>query len=217
MLLCSKCKKWTHYACTKLPAYQLFLLINTSRKYTCEAFTVAPHEFKEKWQVNTDQPNESTFTDDGKTFDLISRIEKCIVNTITATHNDGKDETIAVLKEELRHQKSIASQALEFKSKLSDSTASTRQEETINKVDKQMRILSQQMEEISTIKLNMMEILMRANKANEAVTMSMENTRDVLGKNAEACQSISNNLTMISKNIQLYNSIKAVNEHAKTS
>lgn len=83
--------------------------------------------------------------------------------------------------------------------KLSDSTASTRQEETINKLDKQMRILSQQMEEISTITLNMMENLMRA---NEAVAMSMENTCDVLGKNAEACQSLSKNLTMISKNIQ---------------
>ena len=57
MIECSKCKKWTHFPCTQLPIYQLYVLVNSARKYTCEKCANVPSEFKEKWtstDVNKD-------------------------------------------------------------------------------------------------------------------------------------------------------------------
>jgi len=50
IIQCSKCSEWTHYECTNLPAYQLHLLITTTRRYTCEVCSNVPLEFKQKWE-----------------------------------------------------------------------------------------------------------------------------------------------------------------------
>ena len=49
MIQCSKCRLWTHYRCTRLPTYQLYLLTSTSRRYNCEKCTNVPPSFIDKW------------------------------------------------------------------------------------------------------------------------------------------------------------------------
>ena len=189
MLHCSKCKKWTHYICTKLPVYQLFLLISTSRKFTCEMCTTVPSDFIEKWQIATptvsNKPHNYAPCDDSKTQELIARLENCIVTAITDTHNYGKDETISMLKDELVHQKSITDKALELKPKLdyivekvssSSESILVAQQETFNKMEKQMKRLGQQIDEISALNQKVNENLIQVSKVNDAVSLSMEST-----------------------------------------
>ncbi|CAC5383862.1 unnamed protein product [Mytilus coruscus] len=59
MIQCDKCQRWTNYKCTKLPAYQLYMLENTSRKYTCKTCTNVPRNFSNKWEPssNTEEKN----------------------------------------------------------------------------------------------------------------------------------------------------------------
>jgi hypothetical protein len=49
MIHCSKCQQWTHYKCTLLPAYQLYMFVSTTRKFTCEMCSNVPIRFKQKW------------------------------------------------------------------------------------------------------------------------------------------------------------------------
>ena len=41
---CSICHNWIHFQCTKLPAYQIQIFINTNRKLTCENCANQPEE-----------------------------------------------------------------------------------------------------------------------------------------------------------------------------
>ena len=48
MLRCTECKLLTHFGCTKLPAYQLFLYKTSKRRFLCEICTgEVPKEFHE--------------------------------------------------------------------------------------------------------------------------------------------------------------------------
>lgn len=42
---CCSCKSWSHFSCTKLPRYQLFVFVSTSRKFTCEKCVEIPEDF----------------------------------------------------------------------------------------------------------------------------------------------------------------------------
>ena len=46
MIQCKTCQGWTHYACTDLPTYQLYILVTTSRKYTCKQCVNVPTDTK---------------------------------------------------------------------------------------------------------------------------------------------------------------------------
>ena len=39
MIQCCTCRSWLHFACTKLPAYQILTFSKTQRKFTCENCT----------------------------------------------------------------------------------------------------------------------------------------------------------------------------------
>ena len=44
MIECSACHNWIHFQCTKLPAYQIQIFIDTNRKFTCENCADQPEE-----------------------------------------------------------------------------------------------------------------------------------------------------------------------------
>ena len=44
MIECSICHNWIHFQCTKLPAYQIQIFIDTMRKFTCENCADQPEE-----------------------------------------------------------------------------------------------------------------------------------------------------------------------------
>ena len=100
------CKRWTHYPCTKLPAYQLFILTRTSRKYTCELCTEVPLDLKNKWKTNSAVPIKITDAHvpsdiDSKTIEIITRFEQSLVDTLTSVHKSDKDELIHQHKTDL--------------------------------------------------------------------------------------------------------------------
>ena len=65
---CHECKSWTHYNCSKLPPYQLFLYETTQRKYTCEFCAdideeiikeyMTKEEIKKEYKTNTEARSE---------------------------------------------------------------------------------------------------------------------------------------------------------------
>lgn len=106
MMQCNRCQGWTHYACTKLPIYQLYLLVHTSRRYTCETCSNVTPTFYEKWAnkesvESTDNPNMSI-----KTLEIVSRIENSVVQAITSLNHTNQDEKINNLQHELQTLKS---------------------------------------------------------------------------------------------------------------
>ena len=42
MIQCCICQSWLHFACTKLPAYQILIFSKTQRKFKCENCTEEP-------------------------------------------------------------------------------------------------------------------------------------------------------------------------------
>ncbi|XP_071176370.1 probable DNA repair protein RAD50 [Mytilus edulis] len=100
MICCSDCHRWTHYLCTKLPSYQLYTLINSKRKYSCEICSIVPGEFLSKWPdsieptkptsvnvgVNTE---ETTHLSLNATQDKSTETSVCSANT-TLTEKDTK-------------------------------------------------------------------------------------------------------------------------------
>lgn len=92
MIQCCKCQKWTHYRCTRLQVYQLYLLTSTSRRYTCAKCTTVPTSFVEKCNIsskeseqNTKVENEHILTNIVRTFEILERIENSVVCEITKT------------------------------------------------------------------------------------------------------------------------------------
>ena len=110
MIQCSNCQNWTHYLCSKLPAYQLFTLINSTRRYTCENCAKVPTDFKEKWDpINTHSEPKNTqsvavYDNYEKTLAIVRRIEQSLVSTITSTHKNNQDDKISSLQDQLEKQ-----------------------------------------------------------------------------------------------------------------
>jgi len=54
MIECKSCHKWTHYLCTKLPAYQVTALVTSTRRYDCRQ-CVEPNNEMDMKCVNYDK------------------------------------------------------------------------------------------------------------------------------------------------------------------
>ena len=106
MIQCNKCSEWTHYECTLLPAYQIHLLVTTSRRYTCEACSNVPIEFKNKWSHISIPVTNSTKTTE-ITHEIVNRIEKSVIAAITETHEKCQSELIHELKLQLDHERKL--------------------------------------------------------------------------------------------------------------
>ena len=104
MIHCSKCHQWTHYKCTLLPPYQLYMFVNTTRKFPCEICSNVPIRFKQKWepcvQETFDKPSSDTTQkecDHSKTLEIVNRIEQSIVTALTTIHDSSQEEKIKIL------------------------------------------------------------------------------------------------------------------------
>ena len=125
MIQCNKCQGWTHYLCTKLPIYQLYLLVHTSRRYTCEKCSNVTPAFREKWasklETEKDHPTQNSGNID-KTQEIVSRIDNSIVDTITSLHKTNQDDKIQSLQQELQNLKLNSKKIEHIELKLDDLT-----------------------------------------------------------------------------------------------
>ncbi len=64
VLKCSTCSNFVHFPCSSLPAYMLYSLSNSNKKYVCEVCTATPEPFLTNIVTNicntTEKKNEST-------------------------------------------------------------------------------------------------------------------------------------------------------------
>ena len=117
MIQCCKCQKWK---ITGLQVYQytnyiVYLLTSTSRRYTSEKCIIVPISFVEKCNIsskeireseqNTKVENEHMLTNSISTFEILERIEKCVVCAIIKTHENNQDEMIIKLKLDLQNER----------------------------------------------------------------------------------------------------------------
>ena len=131
MIQCSKCEMWTHYECTKLPIYQLYLLTSTKRRYDCEKCTTVPESFKQKWQndyhdditvrkTEHETSNDTCSAESDKTMKILQRIENSVVEAITQTHAKAQDEIINQLKSDIQREQYFNKQMTEVNGKLEE-------------------------------------------------------------------------------------------------
>jgi hypothetical protein len=116
MIQCHECNSWTHYLCSKLSVYQLFTLVNSSRRYTCELCAKVTKPFKDKWEAKLSTvPHEKTETENREkvelqkeeTLEIVKRIENGVVTAITKSHESGEREIINELRSELQSKNQI--------------------------------------------------------------------------------------------------------------
>ena len=186
MIECSKCKKYTHYLCTHLPVYQLYVLINSARKYTCEQCANVPAEFSDKWKLLGNEQNKTADNIDNKTLEFVSRMEKTVTQTLTSIYNNGKDEIISQLKAEVDEQKKITSKALSIDNKLDEIL-----ESNLNLAQNFNTEISKNMD---LIKSKLIDITKRSEKTEtelKTMSQSLKSTSDTFIETTKACESMS--------------------------
>ena len=116
MIQCHECNSWTHYLCSKLPVYQLFTLVNSSRRYTCELCAKVTKPFKDKWEAKLStvphkkseaENSEKAELQKEETLEIVKRIENSVVTAITNSHESGEREIINQLRSELQSKNQI--------------------------------------------------------------------------------------------------------------
>ena len=70
---CSKCKVLTHYTCSKLPGYFVYLIKSSTRKYVCAACSDPPEEFIKLYDSSTD---DETITMKEVVHDVFQEIKR---------------------------------------------------------------------------------------------------------------------------------------------
>ena len=98
MLKCTECKHFTHFECTKLPAYQLFLYKTSKRRFICESCAgPVPDEFLERAnQVNN--------------FLNLKELIKSLQESLTAKSEESK--SFLEKAREVKHQNTILKQKI---------------------------------------------------------------------------------------------------------
>ena len=173
------CKGWTHYSCTKLPAYQLFILSRTSRKYTCELCTEVPLDLKNKWKNNSAVPIKITDAHvpsdiDSKTIEIITRFEQSLVDTLTSVHKSGKDELSHQLKTDLEQKNELDLKVTKLESSIVNSVTTMHNQEKEEMINKLKADLEQQ--QLSCLKTSELDTNLQAlsNHLEKLVTMNTE-------------------------------------------
>ena len=70
---CSKCKVLTHYTCSKLPGYFVYLIKSSTRKYVCAACSDPPDEFIKLYDSS---PDDETITTKEVVHDVFQEIKR---------------------------------------------------------------------------------------------------------------------------------------------
>ena len=94
MIQCSNCKLWLHYFCTQLPAYQLYSLVSTARKYTCNTCVHVPEEFGEAVTLHSARYLPVDVTNTLSTSTSTQTLEPEQLGTSTTTSVDNNTQTI---------------------------------------------------------------------------------------------------------------------------
>lgn len=207
MMQCNRCQGWTHYVCTKLPVYQLYLLVHTSRRYTCETCSNVTTSFYEKWTNKgavepSDNPNLSN-----KTLEIVSRIENSVVQAITSLNQSNQDEKINNLQHELQITKSNSKAIEGVEKKLEDLTQVMHESKDLIST----RCTSEEVTKISEqIKKDKVTVINHLKPLQEKIS-SLENTiqAPVFEILATKLENMSTELESINKNLeQTYKSIE---------
>jgi hypothetical protein len=111
MIMCTNCKSRTHFVCTELLLYQLYLLTRTSRKYTCVQCAIVPQKFKENWDsslrpnINFADNNSGKGNTNPDFETLVTNLEDKLTTAISNVHKASYDKDILKLKTELNDEK----------------------------------------------------------------------------------------------------------------
>ena len=95
MISCTDCRVWIHFECTELPLYQLYSLVSTKRKFTCEKCSKIPDDFLSKFQeIHMHHERKPTYADTGTNTNHILQTSNIGTNTmdILQTPNNEKQE-----------------------------------------------------------------------------------------------------------------------------
>ena len=111
MIMCTNCKSRTHFVCTELLLYQLYLLTRTSRKYTCVQCAIVPQKFKENWDsslrpnINFADNNSGKGNTNPDFETLVTNLADKLKIAISNVHKASNDKDILKLKTELNDEK----------------------------------------------------------------------------------------------------------------
>ena len=106
MIMCTNCKSWTHFVCTELPLYQLYLLTSTSGKCT-----IVPQKIKENGDsrlrpnINFADNNSGKGNTNPDFETLVTNLEDKLKIAISNVHKASNDKDILKLKTELNDEK----------------------------------------------------------------------------------------------------------------
>lgn len=227
MMECSKCHKWTHYECTKLPIYQLYTLVNTSRKYTCEVCAEVPTCFKEKWENVTILPQAPESSPE--VLQIATRIEQSVVTAITNIHQSNQDEIINTLKKELEDRNEIKSLCDKL-DKMSNSQAQEKSQlyENYSQLSNKLDKISKDSDAISKNLNNLGKLFTvntdkvshsfkELNEQNCQVNSNLEITSEILSKNSTINDTVSRNLSSLCQSVKLLETSIPIRESPQMS
>lgn len=211
MIQCCKCQLWTHYKCTRLPVYQIYLLTSTSRRYNCETCTIVPPSFLEKCKGSFVQiqgqgddkvkTRHSDTTENDRTLEILDRIENSVVNAITKTHEKNQDDIIIQLKLDLQnerdhkeHMSEISKKFEEIKGTISPASSEIKSETK--------SIMKEGYDKVSTKTINQIrDFTEKLNKnVNENISKTLQNKMDPI---AETLQKINENSITATKALEV--------------
>ena len=231
MIQCDKCNKWTHYICTALPAYQLYMLTNTSRKYRCRICSNVPKSFESKWEKPCSKPlicegTQSSIQSMEKhesTLDIVTKIQESVVSAITSIHEKSQDEKIIDLQEQLKQKQDTSKAINKCEEKLNKlfevSAESTKEmkymaEKVTNSYEsglQKMESLSNALENASKRQENYVKKLNKLHEDVESCSKTLEIVSRMLTQNTDTNKNITDNLERMQQMID--NSTKSKSLH----
>ncbi|VDI01594.1 Hypothetical predicted protein [Mytilus galloprovincialis] len=211
MIQCCKCQLWTHYKCTRLPVYQIFLLTSTSRRYNCETCTTVPPYFLEKCKGSFVQiqgqgddkeiNRHSDTTENDRTLEILDIIENSVVDAITKTHEKNQDDMIIQLKLDLQNERNHKEHMSEISKKFEEvkGTISTASSEIKSEIK---NIMKEEYDKVSTKTINQIrDFTEKLNKnVNENISKTLQNKIDPI---AETLQKINENSITATKALEV--------------
>ncbi|CAC5386637.1 unnamed protein product [Mytilus coruscus] len=193
MIQCCRCQLWTHYKCTRLPVYQIYLLTSTSRRYNCETCTTVPPSFLEKCKSSFVQiqgrgddkvkTRHSDTTENDRTLKILDRIENSVVDAITKTHEKNQDDIIIQLKLDLQNERNHKEHMSEISKKFEEikGTISTASSEIKSETN---TIMKEGYDKVSTKTINRIrDFTEKLNKnVNENISKTLQNKIDPIAE-----------------------------------
>lgn len=215
MIHCSKCQQWTHYKCTLLPAYQLYMFVNTTRKFTCEMCSNVLIRFKQKWdrcvQETFDKPSLDTTQkecDHPKTLEIVNIIEQSIVTALTTIHDSSQEEKIKILNSQIDELKSEKEKHLSI---LPDQMSRLSFDTNV------IQSLSKKVDEINASNNNVTEAIKALNENTFKMSQTLQNTSEMLQRSSENNKDLSQSINTLAQKLAVQNASDNTSSVKKTT